>query len=427
MLRKLGFFVFLSFAAKPLIAAAVVEGDISGGIAPTDTVTASAVACADCVDGSDLADTITLDAALTLNAGSVTVRGDVLLASAAVVNGNLTAGDETGDVFTVNADSVTFALDTNVSLQGGVNGLKFGRSGTFTTLSLDAATGLGRVGIGKQTPGFALDVLTNTSFDGIQLVGTDDHVVLTLDNTDTGGRYWQNVVSGGSSGYGANKWILIHEDRGNLAAWDGATGFYGIGNIAPNTKLHLSSGTLQIDGNVSPSISSNQPLSITSVNTSTFSGTIDVSTLTVDNISISTFSQIIVSTGNGHGSTDNKIRRFTTTIQSVGTDIVMSSTAANGNIFTIQRDGFYAAEFCDALSSGATYLGISVNSGLLTTSINTVSVENGRRSIQTTISGSNSACASATLRLSAGDIVRAHTAGDSDATAACFFTITRIH
>src|SRR3990167_7522186 len=263
----------------------------------------------DSIDGTDLSDAITLDAALTLNAGSVTVRGDVLLASAAVVNGNLTAGDETGDVFTVNADSVTFALDTNVSLQGGVNGLKFGRSGAFTTLSLDAATGLGRVGIGKQTPGFALDVLTNTSFDGIQLVGTDDHVVLTLDNTDTGGRYWQNVVSGGSSGYGANKWILIHEDRGNLAAWDGATGFYGIGNIAPNTKLHLSSGTLQIDGNVSPSISSNQPLSITSVNISTFSWTIDVSTLTVDNISISTFTQIIVSTGNGHGSTDNKIRR----------------------------------------------------------------------------------------------------------------------
>ena len=72
--------------------------------------------------------------------------------------GNTTLGDATTDTLTLNAiptlnaNALTFSVDTNVALTGGVNGLAFDTS----TLSIDASNN--RVGISTTAPSYNLDI-----------------------------------------------------------------------------------------------------------------------------------------------------------------------------------------------------------------------------------------------------------------------------
>lgn len=89
----------------------------------------------------------------------------ILSGSCAVVgslstDGNLTAGNASGDTVTFNAATHTYANDTAVTLSGGVNGLNFASD----TLSIDAA---GRnVGLGTAAPFFQLDILESNAAGG---------------------------------------------------------------------------------------------------------------------------------------------------------------------------------------------------------------------------------------------------------------------
>lgn len=114
--------------------------------------------------------------------------------------------------------------------------------------------------------------------------------------------------------------------------------------------------------------------------------------------------------GNGHGSTNTKIRRFTTTLVSVGTAISYSDSATNGASFTINETGLYEIYYTE-ITQGSLF-GLSVNSTQLTTNIDSVNIAN-RVALAKSIDTINYPTATLTrvLRLVAGDVVRPHTDG----------------
>lgn len=122
--------------------------------------------------------------------------------------------------------------------------------------------------------------------------------------------------------------------------------------------------------------------------------------------------EVVVHTGNGHGSTNNKVRRFTTTLVNTGSSITYADSATLGATFTINNDGVYAMEYIEGASS-ATQIGISKNSSQLTTGIRSINVSD-RIVIQSPLALAAPSCsASAVLFLSAGDVIRPHTEGAS--------------
>lgn len=114
---------------------------------------------------------------------------------------------------------------------------------------------------------------------------------------------------------------------------------------------------------------------------------------------------VVVHTGNGHGSTNTKIRRFTTAMTEVGTAITYADSAANGASFTINETGLYSINYAE--SHGAAYYhGVSVNSTQLTTDIYSITVAN--RLLMRNAGGAFEGSVSITERFIAGDVIRAH-------------------
>ena len=131
-------------------------------------------------------------------------------------------------------------------------------------------------------------------------------------------------------------------------------------------------------------------------------------------------------TGNGFGSTNTKIRRFTTAVTNTGTAITYSDSASNGAAFTINEAGIYSVSYCDNFNSAGEQIGVSLNSSQLTTNISGIT-EADR--LGYTVSGADvSNNYSWTGRLAAGDVIRAHTTGGTvgSVQAAVNFTITQL-
>lgn len=137
-------------------------------------------------------------------------------------------------------------------------------------------------------------------------------------------------------------------------------------------------------------------------------------------------SEIWLYTANGYGSTNDKIRRWTTTGKNVGTAITYADSAANGASFTINEDGLYSISYVDQFV-GSSALGISVNSNQLTTSIAGISAADVRFFSHTSAANLGYVCGG-TLLLLAGDVVRCHTEGQGSGgnTIAEIFRITKV-
>lgn len=139
--------------------------------------------------------------------------------------------------------------------------------------------------------------------------------------------------------------------------------------------------------------------------------------------------RISVHSGNGHGSTNNRIRRYTTAKVSVGSAIVYADSATLGATFTIQAGfgGLYAIGMQDWLASNSATFGVSRNSNQLTSHIDFVSSTN---KIQTTIAAGAQVLASifAVVRLIDGDVIRPHTDGSCNGSTEVQsnFSITRV-
>lgn len=126
--------------------------------------------------------------------------------------------------------------------------------------------------------------------------------------------------------------------------------------------------------------------------------------------------QVTVTTGNGYGSTNNKIRRYTTTQTNTGTAITYADSAANGASFTINEPGIYEIFTVDIRGGAASVFGASVNSSQLTTDISSITAAN--RICYSSIANGTTAAVSRTMRFSAGDVVRPHGDGACDSVSA---------
>lgn len=135
---------------------------------------------------------------------------------------------------------------------------------------------------------------------------------------------------------------------------------------------------------------------------------------------------VSLNTGNGHGSTNNKIRRYTTTVGSAGSAVVYADSAGNGASFTIAETGFYSILVGDSKAASTSQFGVSVNSNQLTTAITGITAAN--RLIGTQSPSGAWVAASCVVRLVAGDVVRVHTDGTTDSTYdySSFFSIRKI-
>ena len=118
---------------------------------------------------------------------------------------------------------------------------------------------------------------------------------------------------------------------------------------------------------------------------------------------------------NGHGATNTKIRRYSTTRSYLGSDITYTDHATNGATFYINRAGIYSIVARDVIG-GASNIGISVNSTQLTTDINSINELDVLCQVTTAGSGIVDACPW-TGPLSVGDVVRSHTSGGASSDA----------
>lgn len=118
--------------------------------------------------------------------------------------------------------------------------------------------------------------------------------------------------------------------------------------------------------------------------------------------------------GNGHGSTNTVIRRFTNTISNTITAYATyADSAGNGGSVTILVAGWYYIAYEDLYSTNDASFGVSVNSNQLTTNI--LSITNANRITLTSSAAANRPAFCAVLKyLNIGDVVRAHTNGSPD-------------
>lgn len=139
---------------------------------------------------------------------------------------------------------------------------------------------------------------------------------------------------------------------------------------------------------------------------------------------------VTVHTGNGHASTNTRIRRFSTVYLNTGTAISYADSATLGALFTINEIGLYEIFYQDVYSTTAyTKFGASLNSNQLTTDIDSISVAS--RIFCASVGGAANTgdvnAASRIMLLNPGDLIRPHTLGSAlTSTAQTLFSVRKI-
>jgi hypothetical protein len=118
-------------------------------------------------------------------------------------------------------------------------------------------------------------------------------------------------------------------------------------------------------------------------------------------------SEIWMTGGNGEGSTNTMIRRFTTISTNTGTAISITQSATNGDSFTINEPGIYAISYVDEDGTGGVGFGLSKNSNQLTTSIQSITLANCLGSAFLN-SANQVSFMGVTCLLAVNDVIRAH-------------------
>ena len=118
-------------------------------------------------------------------------------------------------------------------------------------------------------------------------------------------------------------------------------------------------------------------------------------------------SQVILTTGAGHGNPTNVAWRRFNSGTTIGTAITYLDTAADGAKLTINEDGVYAISYVDSAAAAVCIYGISLNSAEPTTSIVSITAAS-RLGYTTSQSAGNGTQLGWTGILSAGDVIRPH-------------------
>ena len=135
-------------------------------------------------------------------------------------------------------------------------------------------------------------------------------------------------------------------------------------------------------------------------------------------------SMIRLNTSNGYGSTNTRVRRWTTTVTTQGSDISYTDSATNGGSFTINTNGTYAVSYTDSFGA-ASSLGIVLNGVAGTTNVDTIN-NSTILSLDATGGASFSGFCSWTGYLPAASIIWSQTNASSAGTPIATITITRL-
>ena len=203
--------------------------------------------------------------------------------------------------------------------------------------------------------------------------------------------------------------VMSGDSSGNLSLLSGATTV-----VAVTSTGATVTGTLAATGAVSGT-------------TGVFTGAVSGTTGTFTGAVTTPLSYVRLNTANGYGSTNTKIRRFTTTVNSSGVDITYADSATLGGTFTINTNGVYSACYNDQFTGGPEHLGFSRNSTQLTTGITGIAVAD-ILTVAMTSTASQPSAAAATFYANSGDVIRAHTSGVGSGTQPnlCQLTIARV-
>ena len=226
-----------------------------------------------------------------------------------------------------------------------------------------------------------------------------------------------NALTSGGGGL-----TMVGDATGNLNIQSGGSTVVAVTSTGASVT-----GTLAVSGGVTLTTTLPVLQGGTGVTTSTGTGNVVLSASPTFTGNVTTpLSYVRLNTANGYGSTNTKIRRFTTTVNSAGTDITYADSATLGATFTINANGVYSVSYSDQFV-GAANLGVSINSTQLSTSIQSISVANVLSAV-TAASGTFGAVASATFYAAVSDVVRAHTDGSATGALTAFgqFTIARV-
>ncbi len=143
-------------------------------------------------------------------------------------------------------------------------------------------------------------------------------------------------------------------------------------------------------------------------------------------------SKVRVTSGNGHGSTNTKIRRFNTTEVNTGSAITYADSATNGGSFTINTTGLYFISYTDSGTDGGQInVGASRNSAQLTTDVESITYTDRLFYVNERLGNPQNpwAMASTVVSLTATDVIRAHTNnnGQTNSDNRTVFEIALIH
>jgi hypothetical protein len=134
-----------------------------------------------------------------------------------------------------------------------------------------------------------------------------------------------------------------------------------------------------------------------------------------------TYSYFYMDTGNGHGSTNTKVRRYSNIRDNIGSDFTISQSSTNGDKVAVGTAGTYV--FCqgDLGASGPVHSGLVLNGANGTTDLFSVTYAQGQRTGGKT-NGTNSSMGCFAAPLSANDYmwVQTNAAPDTTTTAAWF-------
>lgn len=127
---------------------------------------------------------------------------------------------------------------------------------------------------------------------------------------------------------------------------------------------------------------------------------------------------------NGHGSTNTKIRRFSTTLESSGAGIFeYADSATDGMAITVLKAGIFSIHYTDVFNT-AGHFGLSKNSSSLTTNVYDLTAAE-RLNLSITQQNGRGMGISWEGPLEVGDVIRAHTsgAGDDPLSNRAYFTV----
>jgi len=139
------------------------------------------------------------------------------------------------------------------------------------------------------------------------------------------------------------------------------------------------------------------------------------------------FNSIVrLNTGNGYGSVNTTIRRFSVVVDYVGMDIEYNESAASGAEFVIQVSGTYGISYQEDIAAANQRFGISKNSTQLTTIIPSITAADRLISTAGSSSVVTEASTAWTGYLKKGDIIRPHADTNGTTSALPNFTISRL-